>query len=138
MYGAIAICFAIVLSLVGNPAKADLNGFVHLPNDHQLYVNYLAPEPGKPTLVILNGLTYSTESWNPFVQHLQSTGLGILRYDMMGQGRTLHQNALSPEAFTYESQVQDLAHLLDRPGTGGVFTKKGRAVPGGDLISKCR
>lgn len=89
-------------------------GFVKIAKDRELYVSYDLPVPGKPTIVLLNGLTYRLGSWDPFVRFLHGKGYGILRYDPMGMGQTLIKYAPALDAFPIEEQVDDLAKLLER------------------------
>lgn len=89
----------------------NFKGFVSIPAK-DLYVDYIAPQAKKPTVVLLNGLTYSTVQWDQMVTELQKKGLGILRYDMDGMGKTLLRHGVKPEPYAYTDQVEDLYSLL--------------------------
>lgn len=113
----IVFCALAILSPAGAFASADtghLKGFVKIREGRELYVDYIRPAAGRPTIVIINGLTYSTSSWDSFTYALYGDGLGILRYDPMGQGRTLLKYAPATAAFDYKEQVDDLRLLLDK------------------------
>lgn len=88
-------------------------GFVRISQDRSLFVDFLKPQPGKPIAVLLNGLTYRTASWDKFVAALSADGLGILRYDMMGQGGTLLLKGPAIAPFALRDQVSDFAKLLN-------------------------
>lgn len=105
------LVFCALLS--SHAALANLDGFVKLPSGNELYVNYLAAERGKPTVVLLNGLTYSTREWNIMSYDLSKEGLGVLRYDMYGQGETLRRSGMVFQAITHNEQANDLAELLN-------------------------
>jgi pimeloyl-ACP methyl ester carboxylesterase len=99
---------------LSQPAMADLQGNVTLINEHKIYVDYRSPDTGKPTVVLLNGLTWDTKNWDTFVTNLAPDGLGILRFDMMGQGRTLLNHAPAADSIRWEDQVEDLYLLLEK------------------------
>lgn len=99
-------------------ARAE-TGFVPL-KDHHVFVDYTAAAPGKPTVVLVNGLVYGLERWNDFARPLAGSGLGILRYNFRGQSRTLLkelENNESPEFFRSgldrRAQAEELAQLMD-------------------------
>jgi pimeloyl-ACP methyl ester carboxylesterase len=86
--------------------------FVNVAPGRDLYVDYLMPEAGKPTVVLLNGLTYTTKSWDVFVKKLQGDGLGILRIDLFGMGQTLLRYAPIQNVISYRDQVRDVQAVL--------------------------
>jgi len=88
-------------------------GFVKLATGNEIYIDYIKPAPGKPIAVLLNGLTYKVDSWDAFVGDLKGDGLGILRYDMQGQGETLLKYAPITAIIPLQNQVDDLKNLLD-------------------------
>lgn len=97
----------------GVPASAHKAGFVKLANGRQLYTDYVLPAPGKPTIVLVNGLTYRIGCWDAFVRELYGDGYGILRYDPMGHGKTLLHYSAKKSPIPYTEQVEDLVLLLD-------------------------
>lgn len=92
-------------------SKSNFKGFVDI-GSKELYVDYNAPEVGRPTVILLNGLTYSTVQWDAMVEHLKATGLGVLRYDMDGMGQTLLKYKMPDSPYPYQEQVSDLDDLL--------------------------
>ncbi|MGZ3693754.1 MAG: alpha/beta fold hydrolase [Bdellovibrionota bacterium] len=97
-------------------AAADhVESLIALPDGNQVYVDYQKPQPGHPTVVLLNGLTYTTESWAKFAAPLAklAPGTGILRYDMKGMGKTLFTKKV-PVSYTIslDDQVEELHMLL--------------------------
>jgi len=88
-------------------------GLVELRPEHKLYVEYRKAEPGKTTLFLLNGLTWSTRDWKRFVEALDQTqpGIGIVLYDMQGMGRTLLENPLVRYNIEIDAQAEDLKQL---------------------------
>lgn len=113
----VRILALIALLLASNSAFAGTKGsiqrLVKINPNKSLYVNYTPPTAGKPTLVILNGLTYTVENWDSFVSELDGEGFGILRYDMTGMGRTLLAGNLPVDyKISWMSQVKELAQLL--------------------------
>ncbi len=89
-----------------------LKGFVTVRKDHQLYVDWSYAKPGHPTVVLLNGLTYSTTQWDRFADELISQGFGVLRFDPCGMGQTLLMYAPVLADIQIEDQVQDMHDLI--------------------------
>lgn len=89
-----------------------LQAFVKIRSDRELFVDYIKPAAGKPVIVLLNGLTYRTGIWDAFVNELKGDGLGILRYDPMGHGKTMVKYGYPSEAIQADDQVKDLHSLL--------------------------
>lgn len=92
--------------------EASFEGFVQISANRELYVEYTKANEGKPTVILLNGLTYSTRQWASMIYELKERGLGILAYDMYGHGRTLLRYAPVVQKVPYEEQVEDLRKLL--------------------------
>lgn len=109
------ITFALVLVVSTNlfafNASQSFRGFVNI-GTKELYVDYLAPQAGRPTVVLLNGLTYSTLQWEMMTFFMKEKGLGVVRYDMDGQGQTLLKYGFKSEPYAYTDQVLDLDKLL--------------------------
>lgn len=113
------VFFALFASWTAYAGGERFEGFVRVSRGQQLYVDYLKAEPGKPTVVLLNGLTYDTRSWSGFVRAYEKLGLGhgLLRYDMRGMGKTLLNDELPVHyEIPHQTQVQQLKGLLDRLG----------------------
>ncbi len=88
-----------------------LAGLVEV-NKKKLYVEYTKPTGNKPTVVLVNGLTYSTRNWAPVVQGLVADGFGVITYDMAGMGTTLLSNVLPTKPVLFSEQAADLKALL--------------------------
>ncbi|RYZ85068.1 MAG: alpha/beta hydrolase [Proteobacteria bacterium] len=106
-------------------------GFVKITKERELFVDYVAPKEGENTLIVLNGLTYATIDWDVFVKPLLKRGVGVLRYDMWGQGKTLVKYAPSIAPANYEDQVEDLKKLLTVMNLKGPFNLVGLSYGGG-------
>jgi pimeloyl-ACP methyl ester carboxylesterase len=87
------------------------SGFVDI-RTKEIYVEYLAPEKNKSTLVLLNGLTYTTVQWAFLVSELRKNGYGILRFDFNGMGMTELRNGVSMAPYMYTEQIEDVEALL--------------------------
>jgi pimeloyl-ACP methyl ester carboxylesterase len=117
----VAILVIIIAMLVSALANATTSrgsgsretGYVKIDENRDLFVDFQKPVEGKPIVVLLNGLTYRTGSWDSFVYWLSGEGLGILRYDPMGMGKTLIKHGIPTEPIDYKNQVRDLRLLLD-------------------------
>jgi pimeloyl-ACP methyl ester carboxylesterase len=78
----------------------------------EVYVEYHAPAQGKPTIVLLHGLTYTTVQWREFIAELREFGYGIVCYDMQGMGKTLLKYAPIRATIPLTAQISDLHALL--------------------------
>lgn len=87
-------------------------GFVKVRGGRDLYVDFLKPAPGKPIIVLSNGLTYRTAIWDSFVKQLKGHGIGILRYDPVGMGETMKRYGPPQEGVQLSEQARDLNSLL--------------------------
>jgi pimeloyl-ACP methyl ester carboxylesterase len=93
-------------------------GFVKLPS-HEVFVSYSAPAPGKPTVVLVNGLVYDLDRWNDFARPLAESGVGVLLYNFRGQSRTLLKELENGEPEFFRDNLsraelaEELSHLLD-------------------------
>jgi pimeloyl-ACP methyl ester carboxylesterase len=122
----------LVLMLSGFAfATETQKGLVKVRPDRELYVDYVAPKEGQPTLIVLNGLTYDTGSWDQFIEPLQKRGVGLLRYDMYGMGQTLLKYAPANAIISYTEQVKDLKLLLNVLKIKGPYNIMGLSYGGG-------
>jgi pimeloyl-ACP methyl ester carboxylesterase len=108
--------FAPLISRDPVTKQERLQSFVKIRSQRELFVDYLKPQAGKPIVVLLNGLTYRTGIWDKFVEELKGNGIGILRYDPMGQGKTLAKYGKPDAAIDADEQVNDLNSLLGSLG----------------------
>jgi pimeloyl-ACP methyl ester carboxylesterase len=133
MKALISILSLLTVMMVSGFANATetQKGFVKISKDRELFVDYVAPKAGQPTLIILNGLTYSTIQWDAFIEPLQKRGIGLLRYDMYGMGETLLKYAPMSEAIAYKKQITDLKQLLTVLNLKGPFNIVGLSYGGG-------
>jgi pimeloyl-ACP methyl ester carboxylesterase len=97
---------------VYHPSDVTFKGFVQIREGKEIFVDVQKAKAGKPTIVLLNGLTYSTRNWDSFVAPLVKAGYGVVRYDMEGMGQTLLKYAPVTAPISYEQQAIDLKDLL--------------------------
>lgn len=100
-------------ALSNTPTSDRLRQFVRISADKEVFVDWDYAKPGSPTVILLNGLTYSTRNWDKLRDSLLAVGIGVLRYDMAGHGQTLLKYAPITEEVTGEQQAQDLNALLN-------------------------
>ncbi|MCO5141472.1 MAG: alpha/beta hydrolase [Oligoflexia bacterium] len=113
--------FVLLLAVFfANTVHANDEGFVRLyaeGKSYSIYFDYKkADSYREPTVVLLNGLTYSTKSWDAFVENLKqkSPNAGILRFDMVGMGETLLKGKLPVNyEIPYSLQVEITKRLMD-------------------------
>ena len=110
------------------------SGFIKISSTRELYVEYAKAKPGQQTIILLNGLTYSTRQWNAMVQPLLLRGVGVLRYDMFGMGETLLKYAPTTDVIPYQNQVADLKALLTVMKLDAPYNIAGLSYGGGIAI----
>lgn len=114
--------------------QARMESFVKIADDQELYVDFLKPAPGKPIIVLLNGLTYRVGVWDAFVDNLKGDGLGILRYDPIGMGETMKKYGPPKGPVEIKDQVADLNKLLKALGITQKVHLLGLSYGGGVAI----
>ena len=131
--------FVVMLSItLGSMAFAKnevLTGFIEIKKGHELYVEYNLPKEGMPTVVLVNGLTYTLRQWDDFVAPLVAKGIGVLRYDPIGMGKTLLKYAPITSVIPYDEQVKDLKILLEKLEVPAPYNMVGLSYGGGIIAS---
>ncbi len=109
------VLLAGLLTALFAQAAESKGEFVTVGRGQQVWVEWTEPKQGKPVLVLLNGLTYSTKNWNDLSRALEPSGFGILRYDMKGMGKTMLNGPLPVNySVTWQDQVKVLKSLLGK------------------------
>ncbi|MFN8792334.1 MAG: alpha/beta fold hydrolase [Bdellovibrionales bacterium] len=119
------------------PAWSNAEGYKGLVevNGRKLYVDYTAPVEKKPTVVLVNGLTYSTRNWGPVARYFRGAGYGLLMFDMYGMGTTLLSNPLPTRPILYKQQAADIRALLTTLRIRGPYNLVGLSYGGGIIAS---
>lgn len=131
------ICATLVLFSLAARSE-EFKGFVEIAKDRSLYTHWQKAEPGQPTVVLLNGLTYSTRDWDEFSTALRSYGVGVLRYDPFGMGRTLEKDGPVQAPIPIERQARDLDLLTRALGFDEKLHLIGLSYGGGLAIAFAR
>ncbi|PIS10649.1 MAG: alpha/beta hydrolase [Bdellovibrio sp. CG10_big_fil_rev_8_21_14_0_10_47_8] len=126
----VAIFMAGALSAETHSTKG-YQGYVALASKAQIYVDWTYAQPGKPTVILINGLTYSTEQWKKMAEALVAEGLGVFRYDPQNMGKTLTKAGPALEKMPIESQVADLKELLTQLSVPKPYNLVGLSYGGG-------
>lgn len=112
---ALGLLFLFCVS-ISSAFGVEKEAFVKVGKD-SIFVRYKEASFGSPTLVLLNGLSYSTSQWAAFVSAVERLNprLGILRYDMKGMGKSLLEGPLPVNyAIPHSDQVAGLKAILDK------------------------
>lgn len=111
---------AVLCLISAQSASAELKGsYVEVASGAKIFTDFQPAERGRPTLVLLNGLTYGLEDWDDYVTALTKLdpGLGILRFDMIGMGNTLLKGKLPVDYWiNHPDQVALTKELMDHFG----------------------
>ncbi len=121
----------LLISEITLGKETPLKGFVSISSQKALYVDYVPAEGKNPTVILINGLTYSTRQWEKFAKNLIGKGVGVLRYDPIGQGETLLRYAPILSVIPYQEQVKDLRDLLTKMNLKGPYNLVGLSYGGG-------
>lgn len=118
----------------GQIGTTGVEQFVTLKNGHKLFTRYMQPKAGFPTLVFVNGLTYSTNDYTRVATELNDAGYGVLLYDAFGMGRTLLENPIPTAPIDYRDQIAELDELLVTLKIPAPYNMVGLSYGGGILI----
>ncbi|MEI7972753.1 MAG: alpha/beta hydrolase [Bdellovibrio sp.] len=119
-------------------ASETFRGHLKLADGRQIFAEYLPSRSLKPTLVMLNGLTYDVSSWDPLVSELVRRDFGVLRFDFQGQGKTLEDSGPVTEVIPYQEQVRDVDLVTKALGLRGKLHLLGLSYGGGIAIEFAR
>lgn len=128
----------IFAALTGPLFQASANdgqyrGPIRLESGRELYVDHRPAVGDKPTLFLLNGLTWDTRHWGLMVNALKALDpeIGVVLYDMEGMGRTL-LNRLPPlYEIPFADQAEDLHELRGKLSIRGPCVAAGLSYGGG-------
>lgn len=114
-----------------DPQASAFQGFIEIRQGKSLYVDYVKAEKNQPTVVLLNGLTYSTAQWQEFTRPLLDRGVGVVRFDFDGMGKTLLKYAPYTAVIPVEQQAADTELLLQKMSIQGPYNLVGLSYGGG-------
>jgi pimeloyl-ACP methyl ester carboxylesterase len=135
LFSLLALIMGIQLVSQTSWARTEsLAGLVEI-NHKKLYVEYTKPEAGKPTVVLVNGLTYSTRNWFNVAQRLIAAGYGVVSYDMNGMGTTLLSNLVPLKPILFSDQAADLHTLLKGLKIKAPYNLAGLSYGGGIIAA---
>lgn len=112
----------------------NLAGLVEV-NKKKLYVEYNPAKDDRPTVILVNGLTYSTQNWKAVARSLIAAGYGVVSYDMAGMGVSLLSNIIPTTPVLYSEQVNDLKTLLRGLKIRAPYNFAGLSYGGGILAA---
>ena len=113
------------------PSVQRIQNWATVAENKQLFFDYIQPQANKPTIVFLNGLTATTEDWNGMTEYLVSKGMGVLRFDFYGQGKTLARYGEPKDMIAPENQAEDLRILLEKLNVPKPYNLVGHSYGGG-------
>lgn len=113
-------------ALAGN-----LKQFIKLKSGRELYVETIEAKAGKPTIVLLNGLTYGIKQWDRFSKALETYGYGQIKIDPFGMGQTLLKYAPMMEVIPADQQVKDIHEILQSLNVPTPYNLLGLSYGGG-------
>ncbi len=85
---------------------------MQLINGHKCFFEHSNKFPGADTVIFLNGILFTVNTWQQQADLMESMGLNVLRYDLRGQWFS----ETTPGPYTMELLAQDLAALMDHCG----------------------
>lgn len=127
----LAMSFAADAQMRSGPTATGFEGFLPVRPHRELYVDYVRAQAGRPTVVLLNGLTYSTRQYDAFVRPLLQKGIGVVRFDFDGMGKSLLRYAPSVAPYPWEQQARDTQTILRQLGLRPPYHLVGLSYGGG-------
>ena len=125
---------SILMFLFSVVSFAQVKGYqtwIKVDSGKYLFVEWAPPQPNRPIVVLLNGITYTTKNWNALTAELSKKGLGVLRFDFQGHGNTLLKYAPIIAPIPYSDQVEDLRSLLQNLKIPAPYNLIGLSYGGG-------
>lgn len=123
------------LSVAAAPSAQQTQAGLVQINGRKLYVEYNKAQKNKPTIVFVNGLTYSTRNWLAVASPLAAEGYGVVLFDFYGMGTTLLSNPLPNKAIPYTQQALDLKALVTKLKIRPPYNFVGLSYGGGILAA---
>ncbi len=87
-------------------------GFIPVSKALSLYVTHEPATADKLTIVILNGLTHTTENWKAFLKSFKRNGHGVVQIDLAGQGQTLAKHGAVYNVIRYQEQAVYVSRII--------------------------
>jgi len=113
----------------------NFSGIVRLKNGHELFVDYTPAKANKPTVVLVNGLTFSTKDYFVLADILKNNGVGVFLYDAYGMGQTLLSNPMPTTPIKVDLQVAELDEVLKIKNVPAPYNLFGLSYGGGILTA---
>lgn len=127
LVSALILVTAAIASAKATPEKA----WIAVSEKLEIYTEYYKPKKDQPTVVLLNGLTYSTKQWADFIEPLVAKGVGVLAFDFEAQGKVLLKYAPIVAPVSVETQVENLKTVLNELGLEAPYNIAGLSYGGG-------
>lgn len=89
----------VVVFLIANNSFASTQiqeGVVEVSKNRAVYYKYSLAEPGKPTVVLLNGLIYPLANWDAYLSNLIEKGYGVILPAYSTQPESLRHTQNTP------------------------------------------
>lgn len=127
----VAFTFTAVQSLAVAGKTPRVQSWVKVDSGRELFVDIIYPQQNMPIVVLLNGLTATTQNWEVLAQSLAQKGIGVVRFDFYGQGMTLAKYGAPKGAISYKNQADDLKSLLVKLNVPQPYNFVGHSYGGG-------
>lgn len=111
--------------------KNRIQNWVKVNSGNEFYFDFIYPQQNKPIVVLLNGLTATTQNWEVLAQSLATKGIGVLRFDFYGQGKTLAKYGVPKAAIGFRQQAEDVKSLLQQLNIPQPYNFVGHSYGGG-------
>jgi pimeloyl-ACP methyl ester carboxylesterase len=112
--------------------------FVEVYEGRSLYTEYKRAQKNHPTIILLNGMTYSTHQWDKLLKifHVDHPEAGTLTYDMYGMGETKKKYKtdffpFSSTQISYQEQARELWLLIKKLDIQGPIVLAGLSYGAG-------
>ena len=132
-------CFVFVLGFDAKAQGSFKSGYIATSRG-ELFVMQKKATAKAPTFVLVNGLTYTHKSWNPFVDEILKIhpGAGVVQFDLRGMGKTLEKQKPLNYSLDFRDQILDMKALFKKLNIKGEKYLVGLSYGGGLTIDYAR
>lgn len=112
------------------PTTAPRQAGVRLPDGARLATYTDGPQNAPVTVILVHGLSVTSDLWRTHLPHLVEQGFRVVRYDQRAHGRSTRGTA----TLSLDRLADDLAHLLDQAAPHGPLVLAGHSMGAMTLI----
>lgn len=131
----LALVFVASCVAFADGSNKNFSGLTKLKSGNEIFVDYSVAKEGMPTVVFVNGLTFTTRDYYVTAHLLIDQGYGVLLYDPTGMGQTLLANPMPKDPIKVTSQTAELDEVMSNLNVPAPYNLFGLSYGGGILTA---